>query len=165
VLGPSLLAAVGLGSALVPVTIAVVTGSGPQEAGLASGLINTSQLGGALGLAILGTVANIRTQSLVQDGGLSGARGRSAGQVAVLWRGSRCAVTRIASRAKYGVSWTSTQRCRAGISMTTTSEAATAHSDRGSSSISASDPPVRRRFGAIICRTERGLEAQWAEMR
>ncbi|MDQ6835541.1 MAG: MFS transporter, partial [Actinomycetota bacterium] len=50
VLGPSLLAAVGLGLAFVPVTIAAVTGTEPHEAGLASGLINTSQqVGGALG--------------------------------------------------------------------------------------------------------------------
>ena len=65
VLGPSLLAAVGLGLSFVPVTIAAVTGTKPHEAGLASGLINTSeQVGGALGLAILATVANSRTQSL-----------------------------------------------------------------------------------------------------
>ncbi len=69
VLGPSLLAAVGLGFSFVPVTIAAVTGIKPQEAGLASGLINTSQqVGGALGLAILATVANSRTQSLLHAG-------------------------------------------------------------------------------------------------
>ena len=69
VLGPSLLAAVGLGFAFVPVTIAAVTGTEPREAGLASGLINTSQqVGGALGLAILATVANSRTQSLFHAG-------------------------------------------------------------------------------------------------
>ena len=65
VLGPSLLAGIGLGLSFVPVTIAAVTGAEPGEAGLASGLINTSQqVGGALGLAILATVANSRTQSL-----------------------------------------------------------------------------------------------------
>ena len=69
ILGPSLLAAVGLGLAFVPVTIAAVTATKPQEAGLASGLINTSQqVGGALGLAILATVANSRTQSLFHAG-------------------------------------------------------------------------------------------------
>jgi len=58
VLFPSLLAAVGLGFAFVPVTIAAVTGVGNAEAGLASGLINTSQqVGGALGLAVLSAVA------------------------------------------------------------------------------------------------------------
>jgi EmrB/QacA subfamily drug resistance transporter len=69
VLGPSLLAAVGLGFSFVPVTIAAVTATDPHEAGLASGLINTSQqVGGALGLAILATVANSRTQGLFHAG-------------------------------------------------------------------------------------------------
>ena len=69
VLGPSLLSAFGLGFAFVPVTIAAVAGIKPHEAGLASGLINTSQqVGGALGLAILATVANSRTQSLIHAG-------------------------------------------------------------------------------------------------
>src|SRR6202142_4503440 len=69
VLGPSLLAAVGFGLAFVPVTIAAVTGTKPHDAGLASGLINTSQqIGGALGLAILATVANSRTQGLLHSG-------------------------------------------------------------------------------------------------
>jgi EmrB/QacA subfamily drug resistance transporter len=69
VLGPSVVAAVGLGFAFVPVTIAAVTGTEPREAGLASGLINTSQqVGGALGLAILATVANSRTQDVMHAG-------------------------------------------------------------------------------------------------
>jgi hypothetical protein len=66
VLGPSLLAAVGLGLSFVSVTIAAVAGTKPHEAGLASGLINTSQqVGGALGLAILATVANSRTHAVL----------------------------------------------------------------------------------------------------
>jgi hypothetical protein len=70
VLGPSLLAAFGLGFSFVSVTIGAVTGTKPHEAGLASGLINTSQqVGGALGLAILATIANSRTQSLLSGGG------------------------------------------------------------------------------------------------
>ncbi len=69
ILGPSLLAAVGLGFAFVPVTIAAVTGIEPREAGLASGLVNTSQqVGGALGLAILATIANSRTQDVIRGG-------------------------------------------------------------------------------------------------
>ena len=59
ILGPSILAAIGLGFAFVPVTIAAVSGIQDREQGLASGLINTSQqVGGALGLAILAAVAN-----------------------------------------------------------------------------------------------------------
>ena len=58
VLGPSLVAAVGLGFAFVPQTIAAMSGVADREAGLASGLINTSQqVGGALGLAVLSSVA------------------------------------------------------------------------------------------------------------
>ncbi|MDX6583861.1 MAG: hypothetical protein QOI10_3045 [Solirubrobacterales bacterium] len=57
-IGPMLLAAIGLGFAFVPQTIAAVSGVAEHEAGLASGLINTSQqIGGALGLAVLSTVA------------------------------------------------------------------------------------------------------------
>jgi EmrB/QacA subfamily drug resistance transporter len=59
ILGPSLLAGIGLGFSFVPVTIAAVSGIADREQGLASGLINTSQqVGGALGLAILAAVAN-----------------------------------------------------------------------------------------------------------
>jgi len=59
ILGPSVVAAIGLGLAFVPITIAAVAGVGEHESGLASGLINTSQqVGGALGLAILATIAN-----------------------------------------------------------------------------------------------------------
>jgi EmrB/QacA subfamily drug resistance transporter len=69
VLFPSLVTAWGLGLAFVPVTIAAVTGTRPDEAGLASGLINTAQqVGGALGLAILAAVANARTDSVIASG-------------------------------------------------------------------------------------------------
>ncbi len=69
VLGPSLLAAFGLGLSFVPVTIAAMIGTRPHEAGLASGLVNTAQqVGGALGLALLATVANSRTHSVLNGG-------------------------------------------------------------------------------------------------
>ena len=68
-LGPMLLAAVGLGLAFVSMTVAAVSGVEAHEAGLASGLINTSQqIGGALGLAILATVANSRTDDAFATG-------------------------------------------------------------------------------------------------
>jgi len=58
ILGPSLLAAVGLGFAFVPVTIAAVAGVDDHEQGLASGMINTAQqVGGALGLAVLAAIS------------------------------------------------------------------------------------------------------------
>ena len=53
----------------MPVTIAAVDRHAPDEAGLASGLINTTQqVGGALGLAILAAVANGRTDDAVAGG-------------------------------------------------------------------------------------------------
>src|ERR1044071_8834532 len=72
ILGPSLLAAAGLGFSFVTTTIAAVSGVEETEAGLASGLINTSQqIGGALGLAVLSTVATSRTDDLLSGGGTS----------------------------------------------------------------------------------------------
>jgi predicted MFS family arabinose efflux permease len=65
ILVPSLLVAMGIGLSFVPVTIAGVAGARRDEAGLASGLVNTSrQVGGSLGLAILATVASSRTSSV-----------------------------------------------------------------------------------------------------
>lgn len=69
VLGPSVLVGVGLGLAFVPVTIAAMTGTKREEAGLASGLINTAQqIGGALGLAILASIANTSTNDAFSSG-------------------------------------------------------------------------------------------------
>jgi EmrB/QacA subfamily drug resistance transporter len=69
VLGPSVVAAVGAGMVFVPVTISSVAGVAEQDSGLASGLINTSQqIGGALGLALLSTLANTRTDHLAGGG-------------------------------------------------------------------------------------------------
>ena len=69
ILFPAMISALGLGFAFVPMTVAAVAGVEPHEAGLASGLINTSQqVGGALGLAILAAIANSRTDSLTESG-------------------------------------------------------------------------------------------------
>jgi EmrB/QacA subfamily drug resistance transporter len=69
ILGPSLLAAMGLGFGFVTSTIAAVSGVEEREQGLASGLINTSQqIGGALGLAVLSTIATSRTDHLIAGG-------------------------------------------------------------------------------------------------
>lgn len=68
-LGPTLLIGVGMGGAFVTTTQLSVDGVEGGEAGLAGGLVNTSQqIGGALGLAVLGTVASLRTEGLVDAG-------------------------------------------------------------------------------------------------
>ncbi len=69
ILGASLLAAIGLGFGFVTSTIAAVSGVEEKEQGLASGLINTSQqIGGALGLAVLSTIATTRTNDVMATG-------------------------------------------------------------------------------------------------
>ncbi len=58
ILGPTLVAGVGISLMLLPVTLSATTGVNPKDAGAAAGLLNTArQLGGAIGLAVLVTVA------------------------------------------------------------------------------------------------------------
>jgi len=69
ILGPSLLAAAGLGFSFVTTTIAAVSGVEEHAAELTSGLINTSQqVGGALGLAVLSTIATSHAEDAVASG-------------------------------------------------------------------------------------------------
>ena len=64
-----LLIAVGLGFSFVPISIAALAGIEPHEAGLASGLINTTQqIGGAVGIAALSTIATTRTTDALAGG-------------------------------------------------------------------------------------------------
>jgi len=68
-LGPGLLIGAGIGGALVTATQLSVDGVDGGEAGLAGGLVNTSQqIGGALGLAVLASIATARTGDLAKAG-------------------------------------------------------------------------------------------------
>jgi EmrB/QacA subfamily drug resistance transporter len=61
--------AVGLAFSFVPVTIAALAQVAPQEAGLASGLINTNQqVGGAIGVAVASTVFISHSKDLLKTG-------------------------------------------------------------------------------------------------
>jgi EmrB/QacA subfamily drug resistance transporter len=72
VLPGGVLAAAGLGLSLVPATIAAVQGVAAEQSGLASGLLNTSRLvGGALGLAVLSTIADSHTAGQLTHGASS----------------------------------------------------------------------------------------------
>jgi predicted MFS family arabinose efflux permease len=64
-----LVIALGLGFTFVPTSIAALTGIEPREAGLASGLITTTQqVGGALGIAVASTLAASRADDALAGG-------------------------------------------------------------------------------------------------
>lgn len=67
--GPFVVAGAGTAFAFIPISIAALTGVKEHQAGLASGLLNTSQqLGGAIGIAIASSVAASHTQALLHAG-------------------------------------------------------------------------------------------------
>ncbi|MGN6867757.1 MAG: MFS transporter [Solirubrobacteraceae bacterium] len=67
--GPMVVAGAGTAFAFIPISIAALAGVNEQQAGLASGLLNTSQqLGGAIGIAIASSVAASHTQTLLHAG-------------------------------------------------------------------------------------------------
>jgi EmrB/QacA subfamily drug resistance transporter len=77
VLGGALLTALGMGFTLVPSTIVAMQGVPAAQSGVASGLLNTSRLmGGALGLAVLSTIASGHTRGAA---GVAGARALTDG--------------------------------------------------------------------------------------
>jgi EmrB/QacA subfamily drug resistance transporter len=70
VLPSMILLGLGAGMAFNPVLLAAMNDVIPNEAGLASGIVNTSfMMGGALGLAVLASLAASRTDTLLESGG------------------------------------------------------------------------------------------------
>src|ERR687897_626888 len=71
---PYVLSGVGLAFVFIPVSLAALANLEERVAGVASGLLNTSQqIGGALGVAIAATIANTHTETLLEDGTDTGA--------------------------------------------------------------------------------------------
>ncbi|HTU80375.1 MAG TPA: hypothetical protein VMF09_16615, partial [Solirubrobacteraceae bacterium] len=67
--GPFVIAGAGTAFAFIPISIAALAGVSEQKAGLASGLLNTSQqLGAAIGIAIASSLAASHTQTLAHAG-------------------------------------------------------------------------------------------------
>jgi len=72
ILGPLVVLAVGLGMAFVSTSVVAISGVKPNESGLASALLNVGrQLGGSLGIAILGTIAATVTRNQLGTGPLT----------------------------------------------------------------------------------------------
>jgi hypothetical protein len=68
-LGPFVVAGAGTAFAFIPISIGALAGVQEHRAGLASGLLNTSQqLGGAIGIAIASSIAASHTQALLHAG-------------------------------------------------------------------------------------------------
>jgi hypothetical protein len=64
-----LMVGVGIPFAFIPITIAGLAGVADREAGLASGLLNTTQqIGGAIGVAVISTVAFTHFETLAAEG-------------------------------------------------------------------------------------------------
>lgn len=98
ILGPSLLAAVGMSLAYIPGTIAAMSGAKPEETGLASGLVNTSyQIGSAIGLAIVVAVATALTNNLVMQGENMGTAMYSGFKVAFIIAGAIAVVSAVSA--------------------------------------------------------------------
>jgi EmrB/QacA subfamily drug resistance transporter len=67
--GPFFVAGIGTAFAFIPVSIGALTGVTERDAGVASGLVNTSQnLGGAIGVAVASSIAASHSQALVRHG-------------------------------------------------------------------------------------------------
>jgi EmrB/QacA subfamily drug resistance transporter len=80
VFGPLVLFGLGVGLSFVPMTLAATHGMPPHQAGLASGLINTTrQVGGAVGLAVMATFASSVTRGQHPTGAQSTASALTAG--------------------------------------------------------------------------------------
>jgi EmrB/QacA subfamily drug resistance transporter len=89
---PYVLSGVGLAFTFIPVSLAALANLEERVAGVASGLLNTSQqIGGALGVAIAATIANTHTKTLLAEGSARGAA-LTGGFDWAFWVGSAFAI-------------------------------------------------------------------------
>jgi MFS family permease len=94
-----LVIAIGMGFSFVPVSIAALAGVEAKDAGLASGLINTSQqIGGALGIAVLSSVAVAHTTAASRSGERA-ADALTTGFHAAFWVGAAIAAVGVVASA------------------------------------------------------------------
>ena len=96
---PGVLVALGIALSIVPSTIAATQGAKPEQAGLASGLVNTSrQVGGALGIALLISLASQRTSHLIGDDRAVPVALRDGFRLAYLIGAALCVTAALAAR-------------------------------------------------------------------
>jgi predicted MFS family arabinose efflux permease len=88
ILPTMLVMALGIGVSFPALMSLAMSGAAPEDAGLASGLVNTTaQVGGALGLAVLATLSTTRTDNLLDDGA-SNASALVSGYHLAFWIGA-----------------------------------------------------------------------------
>jgi MFS family permease len=103
VLPGMILLGVGAGIAFNPVLLAAMSDVQPEEAGLASGVVNTSfMMGGALGLAVLASIAAARTDTLTASGENAAEALNGGYQLAFLTGGLLFRVARPAAAGAHG---------------------------------------------------------------
>ena len=92
--GPSFVAGIGTSFAFIPISIGALNGVAERDAGVASGLLNTSQnLGGAIGVAVASSIAASHFHKLIHHG-YAAAAALTGGFRLALWV---CAVTGLAA--------------------------------------------------------------------
>jgi MFS family permease len=90
-----ILLGLGIGVSFPALMTLAMSGATREDAGLASGLVNTTaQVGGALGLAVLATLSSTRSDSLIQDG-VSTASALTSGYHLAFWIGAGLVVAAI----------------------------------------------------------------------
>ena len=94
VLPASLLAALGMALAYIPVTMSAMSGAKPEQAGLASGIVNTTyQVGSAIGLAVMvALAASARTETADPTALLNGFHNAFFGAAIVAFAGAGIAL-------------------------------------------------------------------------
>jgi MFS family permease len=91
-----ILLGIGVGTSFPALMTLAMSGATPQDAGLASGLVNTSaQVGAALGLSILATLSATRSETLI-DGGDATASALVSGYHLAFWIAAGLVVAAIA---------------------------------------------------------------------
>lgn len=103
---PGMVWAFGLGAAIVAAFVVCTSGLHGHVQGAASGLVSaTLQIGGAVGLTTLSTIADRRTGSLTADHVVSTAEAMTSGQVYALWGAAVIAIIGIPAMVWLRASW------------------------------------------------------------
>jgi EmrB/QacA subfamily drug resistance transporter len=96
ILPPMLILGIGAGSSFTALMTLAMSGATQEDAGLASGLVNTTaQVGAALGLAVLATLSATRTENLIADG-TGDAAAQVSGYHLAFWIGTALVAVAIA---------------------------------------------------------------------